>query len=317
MTKKVPVWLWMIGAPVLLGLAMSFGVIIAVGWALRILLTWLTHRGTPSQPPAGRMVAAVGVLMASVMLCCGAVTAGVLRDGTGAPIAPARPAAAAPSPTASPTVAIEMPYLTGTDLADARSALFELGLRSQDVDQSPRGRAVYATRNWTVVATDPPAGTRVPAKTRVSLFVLKDAEAAWFAAHPVMPALPKKTEAYRLTRKGGMLDGMGELVLFRYAKGKAPKDAGVPYDRLRGVEPADEAGARAGLKHAFEYGSLVAGSIPAVGQPVRVGRLLVVLVTPEPRDQVDGSGELWIPPAPDDDDDDIDVPDWLCPTRFC
>ncbi|MEE6261070.1 hypothetical protein [Plantactinospora sonchi] len=153
--------------------------------------------------------------------------------------------------------------------------------------------------------------------------MLKNGEAAWFAAHPTMPKLRKGSPADDLTDDGGPLAGLRELVLLRYAKGKAPKDAPVADEHpgLRdGFEPPEELVARAGLKEAYSFDSKVVGSIPGAGQEVRPGRFVVVTVEREKQqDPPTGSdgGSVPIPPLPDDDDDDVNTPGWLCPTRFC
>jgi hypothetical protein len=73
-----------------------------------------------------------------------------------------------PTPTASPTPTVTMvpvPVLRGATVNDAQQALQAQGLNSTVVNRvsdQPAG---------TVIDTDPPAGTQVPAGTEVTLFV--------------------------------------------------------------------------------------------------------------------------------------------------
>jgi hypothetical protein len=138
-----------------------------------------------------------------------------------------------------------------------------------------------------------------------------------------MPKLRKGIPADDLTNDDGLLAGLRELVLLRYAKGKAPKDAPNADERpgrRDGYEPPDELAARAGMKEAYSFDSKVVGSIPQAGQEVRPGRFVVVTVErekqPDPPRGSDGDS-VPIPRLPDDDDDDVNIPGWLCPTRFC
>ncbi|WP_446210127.1 hypothetical protein [Micromonospora sp. IBSANI012] len=69
---------------------------------------------------------------------------------------------------------------------------------------------------------------------------------------------------------------------------------------------------------AYEYSSLVVGSVPPAGQDLRIGRMIVVTVKDKPPTRTrygDDGGRL--PTVPRDGDDDVNVPGWLCPTRFC
>ncbi|MFC6562235.1 PASTA domain-containing protein [Actinoplanes utahensis] len=224
-----------------------------------------------------------------------------------------------PSPTISPTPAMRaMPNLVGQPYLTASQTLSDLDIDERYQDASPLGRRMFDRKNWTVVATEPAAGAIMtgPAK----LLLLKNSEAAWFTKHPVMPRLPVGKSASDVRHaKGAVLDPVSELVIFRYAKGHTPKDASDPTERYEN-EPATEAKSRAGLKDTYGYGDLIVGSIPAAGQQVRPGRLIVVLVRPEPEKPSKGGGEdIDLPSVPNhsDDDDDVNIPGWLCPTRFC
>ncbi|MFE9694465.1 hypothetical protein [Micromonospora sp. NPDC005806] len=224
--------------------------------------------------------------------------------------------------TTEPARQTAVPNVVGMDLLSARISIDAVDLRPEQADVSPLCRSILVESDWTVIGTDPPAGTITPSGRSVSLQVLKSAEAAWFAAHPKMPKLPKRPTARNLTDDGGPLAGLQELVLLRYAKRMAPQHAltaDEPSCSKYRIEPSEEVAARDGLKQAYSI-SIVAGSIPAAGQPVRRGRLIVVLVRDEEqRQRPTGSdgGNLPVPPRPDNDDDDVNIPGWLCPTRFC
>ncbi|WP_433368652.1 hypothetical protein ACQPZX_41985 [Actinoplanes sp. CA-142083] len=100
--------------------------------------------------------------------------------------------------------------------------LKDFDLDMSRADASPRGRQVFDTGNWTVVDTSPAPG--VPTISAV-LSLLKNDEAAWFAAHPTMPKLPAGNATQTLRGAGGLLAPLDELVLYRYARGKAPAAA--------------------------------------------------------------------------------------------
>ncbi|MEH0820908.1 MULTISPECIES: PASTA domain-containing protein [unclassified Micromonospora] len=224
--------------------------------------------------------------------------------------------------TTAPARQTAVPDLVGLDLPKARDSVHAVGLRSEPADLSPLCRKTLVAKNWTVIGTNPPAGISVSPDQTISLLVLKKEEAAWFAGHPKMPQLPKGTPARDLTDDDGPLAGLQELVLLRYAKSMAPQHALTAVERpcsKYSNEPPEEVAARAGLKQAYSI-SVVVGSIPAAGQPVRPGRLIVVLVRDkEQRQEPTGSdgGSLPVPPRPNDDNDDVNIPGWLCPTRFC
>lgn len=315
-------------AILLVGLAVALLLlpVVGVGWGLWVIVTAIARRGTDRAPGSGRV--ALGALSVVASICLGAALyPAVFADRPPTTTVPAFALATTPPAvlrTAQPAPVVVVPDVVGQKLPSADSAVRAAELRSESADASPLARNIFDRGNWTVIATNPPAGTSVPAKRSVSLLVLKNGEAAWFAAHPTMPKLRKGMPADELTDDGGPLAGLRELVLLRYAKGKAPKDALTPDEHpgLRdGFEPAEELAARAGLKDAYWFDSKVVGSIPAAGQEVRPGRFAVVTVEREKRrDPPAGSdgGSVPIPRLPDnDDDDDVNIPGWLCPTRFC
>lgn len=168
---------------------------------------------------------------------------------------------------AQPSVSTEplsvVPEVIGLTLDEARAHLRSVGLRSSEDDASPRNRSVWIDSNWTVVATDPlPGGWPEDGRT-VSVWYLRNEEATWFSEHPTMPKLRAGKDTSSLTDEGGVLDGMDELIEYRWARGHKPKDA-------FGAE---------------SYGlDLVVSSIPAAGEPIEVGQLLVVTERGAPED---------------------------------
>jgi hypothetical protein len=155
------------------------------------------------------------------------------------------------------------------------------------------------------------------------MWVLRTEEAAWLKAHPKMPKLKAGRATDALTDPGGLLEGMSELVEYRWAKGRAPEYASaLPSDvDERGApsaEPASEVAARKGLKDSYGL-DLVSGQVPGAGSTIRPGRLLVVLEKEAPSESTSGGGggSVYVPVPDGDDDDDVNVPGWLCPTRFC
>jgi hypothetical protein len=207
-----------------------------------------------------------------------------------------------------------MPSLTGVRLPDAEAQL-PGGVETSHEDRSPRGRSVFVKSNWTVVETEPATGEPVAPGQRVHLFVLKNEEAAWFAEHPTMPKIKTGTDGLHLTGDGEPFDGIWELIEYRYPKGRAPKDADNADENVKGWEPAEEKTARAGLKTVYGSFGLVVGTIPTPRQKVRPGRLIVITMRDKPRGRTSGSTKL--PNHSDGDDDDVNVPGWICPTRFC
>jgi hypothetical protein len=314
--------------PLLFAAALLILPIAGAGWGMAVLGTWLVNRGTERAPSGARTAVAAGVAAVSVVVAATTWPAMLEHDkprtsATGA-VTPTGTPSATPTPTQQPT-GVSVPDVVGKLLPEARKAIFAASLREVVTDRSPRGRGPLSDSNWTVVATEPAAGTQAPKGRKVTLFVLKNSEAAWFTAHPVMPQLSQGNPTDTLTSNGGQLFGISELVEVRYANGAAPADARDPDETAgrmnwRGVEPAEETRARAGLKQALNFGTVVVGSIPAAGLAVRTGRLIVVTVKDAPHEPAPTpeSGDVYIPPMPNgDDDDDVNVPGWLCPTRFC
>ena len=197
-------------------------------------------------------------------------------------------------------------------------------------DLSPRGRSQWQDSNWTVVTTRPAAGEQWTDGMPVHLFVLRNAEWSWFQAHPTMSAVPPDVEASDLTDDGQLLAGMRELVEYRYAPGQEPDYAGQPSgsrpaEPVEGladdpsVEPAAERDERDRLVRASTW-TLTVGSLPTEGTALRVGRILIITVRDKPTAPVEpapGGGGVTVNPNYSDGDDDVNVPGWLCPTRFC
>lgn len=255
---------------------------------------------------------------------------------------------ASPGATPSPMASMPerprlpaMPDVVGMPFPDAQTTVHALRVpaggdqerldRPQvvDLDLSPRDRSVYVPENWTVAATVPAAGEPVTSSGVVWLFLLKNEEWTWLVENPTMPALPADAASLDLTREGGPLAGMRELVELRYAPGHEPEHRSPARPPVTGedrtpdlsdsldpsFEPVSEREARDALLRA--YSGLVIASLPGVGEPVRPGALITVLVREEP----------YVPAEPlelgdadvdgGEDDGDFDVPDRLCPTRFC
>ena len=66
------------------------------------------------------------------------------------------------------------------------------------------------------------------------------------------------------------------------------------------------------------------GQVPKAGEELRPGQLMVVYVVekPKPKPKPTSDAPIEIPDVPDvpdynDDDVNVNVPGWLCPTRFC
>ncbi|MFC5926365.1 hypothetical protein [Micromonospora vulcania] len=314
-----------LGAIAVVALALLLAPIVGAVWGLWVVATWVVRRGSEEGPSNGKAVGGAVVALASVAFGAAFYPAVFARqDGVSASTssmaaspAPSRSPSVAPSTLVPPTV----PYAVGNKPYAATELIGGVGLRSTVRDASPLDRHVLVEKNWLVVAMEPPAGTPVARGSEVTVLVLKNEEAAWFAAHPKMPRLPKGMPAGSLSSNNGVLAGMSELVLYRYAKGQAPKSATEPNDKytIDGWEPAEETRARAGLKMAYESGSVVVDGIPAAGQVLRPGRLIVVTVKDAPKisGQGNSGGRLPSVPRNNDGDDDVNVPGWLCPTRFC
>jgi hypothetical protein len=256
----------------------------------------------------------------------------------------AAPSSTVPSPTSSApsTPVTTVPDVTGTTLDVAEDQLWDYqqahGLTHTSTrahDLSPRNRDQYVKSNWTVVTTRPAAGQPWTAGTRLYVFVLKNAEAAWFLANPTMPAVPAGVPVTDLTGDGRLLAGMDELLDYRYAPGEPadgsshpPTETTEPIDGLTdnpAMEPADELQARTALPPAYgTYITLTVSSLPDGGAPVRAGRLITLTVreaptetVPAPPGDTSSPGGTSVSGSYSDDDDDVNVPGWLCPTRFC
>ncbi|WP_187399463.1 PASTA domain-containing protein [Micromonospora sp. AP08] len=312
---------WVVVA-VLVGLFLA--PVIGAVWGLSVVATWLLRRGSEHAPSTARALGAGFVALASVAFGAAVYPAVFAEQETtrASALQVATSSAPSPTPSTSPsTFALPIvPDAVGSEPYAAASLIRGAGLRSTLQDASPLDRHVYVEKNWTVVATEPPAGSPVAPGSEVTVLVLKNEEAVWFTAHPKMPSLSKGKPADTLVQPKGALAGMSELVLFRYAKGQAPKYASDPVDKylIDGWEPAEETKARAGLKQAYEFSSVTVGSIPSAGQSLRVGRLIVVTVKQAPRtSRPYGNDGGQLPSRPHNDDDDFNVPGWLCPTRFC
>ncbi|KAA9165023.1 PASTA domain-containing protein [Amycolatopsis acidicola] len=101
--------------------------------------------------------------------------------GTAGNPAPATTAAASTTPTAAATAAssttdelITVPDVSGMNHQQAQDTMQAAGLFNlREVDGKGLGRALVVDRNWVQVAQDPPAGSRVPPDTVITLTAVK------------------------------------------------------------------------------------------------------------------------------------------------
>ena len=252
-----------------------------------------------------------------------AVTAPAVTPNNAAPTA---------TPSTSATPVATVPDVTGLAFDVAQKRLSGWDWRAHDL--SPRNRDQYDDGNWTVVTTRPAPGQPAAVGSRLYLFVLKNPEAAWFAANPTMPAVPVDVPVTDLTENGQSLGGVEELLDYRKAPGEPadtsshqPEETSEPIKGLAdnpAMEPAEEFQARTALPPAWgTYTDLTVSSLPAAGAPVSAGRLITLTVREAPIETVPASpGQTSSPGGSSvsgsySDDDDVNVPGWLCPTRFC
>lgn len=307
-------------ASVLLPIAGTF-------YGLMLVMRWLADRGGPNgwKAVGGAALAVVSIIAAGVIWpqvfdgrSTSAVTTAQSAD-TGEEVLEQEPdPASSPEADGTTDATPKMPSVVGSSLDHAKNAFDEVVTVE---DLSPRDRLPFEDSNWTVMASTPAAGADVPPESRVVLWVLRNEEAVWLAKHPKMPKVKAGSDTSSLTDPGGPLAGMSDLVVTRWAKGQGPDYASKVVEELddRGApsaEPAGEVAARKGLKRSYGV-DLVKGQIPAAGSAVRPGRLLVVLEKEEPEEEPSPSDDYVVPMPDDDEDDDMNVPGWLCPTRFC
>lgn len=241
---------------------------------------------------------------------------------------------AAPTSSAPPSVETDpVPDLTGLKFDVAQRQLPGWDWEAHDL--SPRDRHQYDDDNWTVVTTRPAPGELVADGTPLHLFVLKNSEAAWFAAHPTMPAVPVDVPVTDLTGAGQLFGGVEELIDYRFAPGEltsSPADRRLEPVRLSegvvdnpAVEPAEEREAQAALDPGYGHsGTLTVGSLPGEGISLRTGRLISLIIRNKPLEPVpaapegtSSTGGTSVSGSYSHSDDDVNVPGWLCPTRFC
>lgn len=198
-----------------------------------------------------------------------------------------KPATSQPS-VAKTTASATIPNVVGMSFGEAQSRLDKMGVTASEVDASPLGR--YVTENkdypgewgeWVVTSSSAKPGTPASAVKNMKLTVLKKKEAAWYAKHPTMPALPAGKEVYDLTEDGQALDGMRDLVLCLYPKGAAPSYASPPSNHTDGSPATPMLPSETAPVEGLAEGStmdLLVRPIPAAGEKVRPGRLLYMLV---------------------------------------
>jgi len=201
-------------------------------------------------------------------------------------------------------------------------------------DYSAKDR--YPDDNWRVVDTWPRSGRTVNEDASIRIYALRASEISWFRAHRRMPRIPAGVTATKMLATKGPFAGVRSLLLFRYAKGTAPRDEirgetltrdaedGVGWDPR--VEPVAERLPRDHLKEPlFPSDTLTVGrTFPRRGAAVRLGRVMTIVVRPKPPKPdpsagggSGGGGNYSGSFSYSDGDDDFNVPGWLCPTRFC
>jgi hypothetical protein len=253
------------------------------------------------------LLVTVVVALAALFYDWGADDAAEAHSATTPSPATNTPEPSTASASATPTPEqIRMPDVTGArlDLAEDRLSAFARanGLRAsypRSHDLSPRNRSQWQDENWTVVTTRPAAGQSWDDGTDLHLFVLRNAEWAWFQAHPTMPSVPVDAVVSDLTEPGQLFEEVSELMEYRYAPGQAPEHSSPAYstpdrpiDGLAddpSVEPQLERQERDALPEAYDRGVLTVGSLPAEGQSLRIGQLITVIVREQPTVSVPGS----------------------------
>lgn len=202
----------------------------------------------------------------------------------------------------------------------------EVSLELNVLDYSPAGR--YLTPDgrgtFTIIATEEPRAYERFDEVRV--WALRTSEKRWFAKNQSMPKVPNTRDQDDVTGDGGRFETVRDLVLYTWAD---PKDAKDPDYRhayaLRTTQEswpysqARDQRARLGrlVKATFIDAETIAQR-PEAGDPLRLGQLMVIELVPDDPALDDGSNPILVPPVPKgDDNDDFDVPDRLCPTRFC
>lgn len=204
----------------------------------------------------------------------------------------------------------------------------DLFLELNVLDYSPAGR--YLTSDgrgtFTIIAAEEPR--YFDTYDQVTVWALRTSEKRWFARNRTMPKAPPAGEEDDLTGDGGSFEAVRDLIIYTWAN---PKDAEDPdYRHAYGLRTAQKAwpypqaqDQRARLGRLINATFIDAESVnqrPETGTRLRLGQLMVIELRPDERPLDDGSNTITVPPVPngdDDDDFDFDVPDRLCPTRFC
>lgn len=186
-----------------------------------------------------------------------------------------------------------MPNLVGMGLREAESS----APRGYSVhDLSPLSRGVWITSNWTVAATVPTAGSPLPSAEGARLYYLRNDEYTWFRQHPEMPDLPIGTSRENIPQ----LAGIRELIDYRYATESAPTTTSPPHpigasDSQPASEPpeassdpsvelASERASREALASAaYDSAATVVDSLPRAGEKIRIGRMITVVLKPQPQ----------------------------------
>lgn len=308
-----------LGGLLVLGLLILLLPVALIGYGVKKYLT-AARSDDPATVRTGRLAGAG-------LTACGLVLASVIYPnlGTESP-APAATGISTPASTARPEPPpapdVTVPVLVGVRLDRAHNLLWNADLDFVEHDMSPLGRDPWADENWTVTATSPASGTRVPPGTRVTVWYLRTSEHDWFTRHTTMPRLPVGADTADVEDR--QLAPVTDLIVYRWARGRAPDHARKPglLDEPEGgvaphVETAKERAARRGLK--VSWGNdLVHGQWPRPRGRLRPGQLLLVTEREQVYHPGPSDGSYSVPDVyVDDDDDDGNVPGWLCPTRFC
>lgn len=192
-------------------------------------------------------------------------------------------------------------------------------------DLSPAGRRmnryedIIVASNKKVVTADDP---------EIQFWTLTPAEVEWFGRNPRMPEvkLGTKCEYGYGSKNFETIDG----VVFVAAKPGVKRDQyaerirdSYDFETDQNVWPdswAKRQRARVGALWEMDtYSSVVSGQRPKPGTDLRLGQLMVVFCSPVKEDAPSGREDYDLPdpPIPNSNDDNFDVPDRLCPTRFC
>ncbi|WP_182524450.1 DUF2510 domain-containing protein [Nocardioides dongkuii] len=236
-----------------------------------------------------------------------------------------------------------VPKLDGLRLDKAQAELKDANpdAKTDLRDLAPRRRKIGGAEHWNVIRTVPAGGSSLDLDETLTVFLLRDREYQWFRNHPRMPEIRKRYGGYYEENLGygdeflqyhPTFDKIRELVLVRYPRGyetrRSKRIESVPPYRTDlkfdpSIEPRAEGQARRGLLAPRNGTDLRNTKLawPVAGTRLRVGQLFVYYVLDEDkewaREQAQVQDDDFDVYIDGDDDDDVNVPGWLCPTRFC